>query len=91
MLRSGCCNMCMPSHFSPPVNRVQDDVAQYFEDVLPYGAFSVRVPQCDIQRLHAILSTIPRRELALLQVIASKKSESFAWNFAAKFQACTPS
>ena len=77
MLRSGCCKMCMLSHFLPPVNRVQDDVAQYFEDVLPYGAFSVRVPQCDIPRLHAILSTIPRRERALLQVIASKNLVSF--------------
>ena len=47
---------------------LQDEVVQYFEDVLPYTDFSVRVPQCDIPRLDAILRSVPQREVARLQV-----------------------
>jgi hypothetical protein len=47
---------------------LQDQVMQYFEDVLPYTDFSIRVPQCDIPRLDAILRSMPLHEVARLQV-----------------------
>ena len=40
----------------------------YLEEVLPYERFSVRLPQCDIPRLHDILGSIPKPEVARLQV-----------------------
>lgn len=50
----------------------QDDVNQFFDDVLPYHAFSLRVAQADIPRLDVILKAVPDWEIAHLQVMTAK-------------------
>ena len=58
------------SVFSTSLRPVAQDFMQsYLEEVLPYEAFSVRLPQCDIPRLHDILNSIPPQEVARLQVL----------------------
>ncbi len=43
-------------------------MAANLESVLPYEQFSVRLPQCDIPQVDAILKSIPRRDVSRLQV-----------------------
>lgn len=52
---------------------------QFFDDVLPYHQFSLRVAQSDIPRLDAILASVPDWEVAHLQV--RRKVESLACCF----------
>ena len=43
---------------------VMDGVQMPFESVLNYSAFSVRVPEADVECIDAILRAIPRRARA---------------------------
>jgi hypothetical protein len=46
---------------------LQEHTIQFFEDLVPYMKFSVRVSKADISRLDAILNAIPEAEIAELQ------------------------
>lgn len=65
----------------------QDHVHQYFEDILPYEQFSIRLSNADIPRLPAILRTVSDEQYARLLAGVEKYHRAFLWDLDAGGQA----
>eukprot|EP00898_Chlorokybus_atmophyticus_P003505 jgi/Chlat1/4155/Chrsp27S04260 len=59
---------------------IQDDTMQYFEDILPYEDFSLRVAQKDIPKLPTILRAVPPEEIARKQAMLARVWRYFLWD-----------
>ena len=66
---------------------IQDRVFQYFEDVLPYEEFSVRLSNADLPRLREILDAVTDEQHAALVEGMRKYWPAFVWDREAGGQA----
>ena len=58
---------------------IQDGVHQPYDDVLPYDAFSLRLPQSDVAQLDAVLRGVSDLELRVLQAGVRRFHRAFLW------------
>ena len=58
---------------------IQDGVHQPYDDVLPYDAFSLRLPQADVASLDAVLRSVSDAELRALQAGVRRFHRAFVW------------
>ena len=58
---------------------IQDGVHQVYDDLLPYDAFSVRIPQAELGQLEARLRAIPPAKLRVLQHGVRRFHRAFLW------------
>jgi hypothetical protein len=58
---------------------IQDGVHQPYDDVLPYDAFSLRLPSSDVANLDAVLRGVSDAELRALQAGLRRFHRAFLW------------
>ena len=58
---------------------MQDHVHQYFEDIMPYEQFSIRLSNADIPNLPAILRSVSDAQYAALLAGVKKYHRAFLW------------
>lgn len=69
---------CRPR--APPPPSLQDHVKQYFEDVLPFEDFSLRLNNEDLPYLREILRAVTEEEYRRLLENVLRYQKAFTWN-----------